>query len=410
MASFLGKSTTGRMTVRRLTKPRPRITVLLGEQLFLFDPNTYRIDGYTDLMLDTELRTLKSPPSNSFSTNEQIWRRGEVLMRSIVPDLNLRRGDLRTGGEGSGSAQRAGRLLMTFEEQPGGWRTMGNGNRLQLELDSRSGAVVSFAVSRGWSYGPATAKVSSATAVRTALSVARGRGKFRGVQQYYVTPNAEFGSEAGRTWAASRQCRLAFVVDLESLVVLIDCNTGDCIGGMEIGASPAESSSQAEAKTSKEPLPAHAVRFLRLAGFPYEGWSSTGRYLGRVQLYSDRDIKQNGSIGFTDELVYHFRSPFSPFGSKLKPIKGPEEACRRAKELVASPPDFKFTAKLEIWDAPTDSKEAKGTGLKDIYIVEGRSPRSDRTYGICMWADTGAVFMYDMDPRPETGRETTPQP
>lgn len=147
-----------------------------------------------------------------------------------------------------------------------------------------------------------------------------------------------------------------------------------------------------------------------MAGFPYEGWTGTGRYLDRVQLHLDGKIKDSGSIGFTDELVYHFRSPFPPFGKNLKPIQDPEEACRRAKALVGSPSGYKFTAKLRTFDYPMKPlKPTWSTGRK-FYEVGGTSPETKRTYAMCMWADTGAVFMYDMSPRPEIDKQTLRHP
>lgn len=151
----------------------------------------------------------------------------------------------------------------------------------------------------------------------------------------------------------------------------------------------------------KVPLPAHALRFLRLAGYPYEGWESSGPYLDTIQLYFGKGERRNGSIGFTDELIFHFFCRLRPFGKELKPVQSATAACERVKTLLGNPSGYRYSASRETYGGmlivPRGLEWMEGKAYYDVAAI---NPQLHRTYTVMIWADSGAVFILELVPRP----------
>jgi hypothetical protein len=157
----------------------------------------------------------------------ELWARAERMLAPLRLPSYLKRDVIRYDpDQGKRNDKIPRKVILKFYATVNGYPSFGNGNKAIIAFDTRDLAVISVEVNEGWTYGPATKKVSEAAAVAAASKVIQLKAK-PSVTVGYFTPSRDQGE--GRRFFDSRQCRLAYSVQWRTGSVLVDANTGEVI-------------------------------------------------------------------------------------------------------------------------------------------------------------------------------------
>lgn len=312
VAAAIGEEFDAASAVCRAPRPNgsglSRWAVHVGEKLFVVDGTDGRIRGYSNLGLSRQLRSASLDVEPFFRNDSQIWSRCEGL-RSAIGAESVEPGRIRHPG--SDRAETRLQVIVEYEASPFGFRTNGNGNSFSVSLDRRTGQVVQFSSVSGWIYETPRVLISADVACELASQI-RGvdRRTVQGSVLQYSVPNAEFGSTRGGFFHA-RRLRLAFNVQFSDALVLIDSETGECLGGALAAAG--EKKRVAQVPRPDQPVN-HGIAkqkslvtsFLRDAQCPPEGFDSISYGMkGSVVAYCNKRGYETSEIWISQGIIHH---------------------------------------------------------------------------------------------------------
>lgn len=202
-----------------------------GERRFSVDEQNGEIRHYSDLTLELKARQLTANPAGKFwSTTEQLWAKGESILDAVnVRGLVRAKITRRTPENRRGYF---GEVHLHFETGPYGYKANGFGNSSEIIFEEKTGKLRYFRVSRGFTYDPPRVVISSDRAKQLAAAICHESADHARANLMYITPNDGWNSTRGP--ALKRAKRLRLVYDCSFRIapsVLIDAETGECLGG-----------------------------------------------------------------------------------------------------------------------------------------------------------------------------------
>ncbi len=214
-----------------------RWRVEAGSLLFSVDDRFGYVALFLDSAADAEARSHSNSSTRYFTTDDSAWMRAEAIRSQIGNQAELVRGVFSDSSEATSlNRTQRGFVQFTFESRPFGRSSGGQGNRIAMLLDQRTGRLVMFTQSTGWTFDSPEAAISEASARTIAAALVRAhlRGlvdEITGVRQAYIQPQEGFGSSLQNPLRIQRRVRWAYVVRFPRCVVYVDAQTGAPLGG-----------------------------------------------------------------------------------------------------------------------------------------------------------------------------------
>lgn len=204
-------------------------------------PDTGRLWSISNIKRDMEIRQRKNRTDRSaFADENSIWKRGRQMLRQADIDrASFFNSDFKQNPDGAAKNEASrGRASMTFEEHPHGYPTHNNGNSVTVTIDLQDGSLIEMFVFDGWSYATPNIKVTQAEAEKTAFAIASRQpridasllGSPDSELQYSIT-NDGLGIAGGDAIRKRHEVRLCYRFSYNGVQVMIDSETGQCVGG-----------------------------------------------------------------------------------------------------------------------------------------------------------------------------------
>lgn len=217
----------------------PLVTSVSNDLMVILDGRDGALRGIFNLAREREIASRpRSGTKGRFAEPSQAWRRGrEILKQAGVQEGAFVQTRLKSFPRSNTIADsHRDRVIMAFESRPFGYPTNGAGNSATVAIDGITGEVLRLRNDVGWSYAKPNIKVTTQQAIDLAKRVATiaGLGSFGSKPASslsYALSDRSFGSPRGEQLRAQKQVRLAYSVDFGRAVVLIDSETGECLGG-----------------------------------------------------------------------------------------------------------------------------------------------------------------------------------
>lgn len=202
-----------------------------------FDKDTQSLRGIFNFAKENAIQKGKNRTYRKFfTTNNSAWTKGNAVLTNLgIKDQALVATDIRVFPDIANTlAANKGQVVLNYETKPYGYRSYGDGNSITLTLDSQDGSLLRLIRRDGWTYGKANVKVTKAQAIKVAAQIASKHG-FGGrsatTELRYALSDKSFGSPRGEQLRAQRIVRLSYNVTIGNATVLVDAETGECLGG-----------------------------------------------------------------------------------------------------------------------------------------------------------------------------------
>ena len=118
-----------------------------------------------------------------------------------------------------------------FGEKPYGYSAFGQGNGVEIGLETRTWRLTHLLITRGWKYDPPKLLVSPEQALklaRSAQSEPFSKTTVKGPK--YLRPLDGTGCALADELVRQKRCRLAYYVTFDGMTHYIDAETGESLG------------------------------------------------------------------------------------------------------------------------------------------------------------------------------------
>lgn len=178
----------------------------------------------------------RANPTTPSDGKEKIHRAGAAIAENLAKGASKWTSSVR----GLGGGRRPPRAFsegwrtasISYTQGAYGYKTNGCGNSIHLSFDLTTFAVASATMQRGWTYRKPKIKISKDKAIAAARVPAKAKGAPKSTELKYVLPTWAFGVDHRRK---ARECVLAYECIWDSVVAMIDAETGEVIGGARFG-------------------------------------------------------------------------------------------------------------------------------------------------------------------------------
>lgn len=238
-AKQMGIPISGKYTLREAAGPRdrPELKVLMidfGQHGFFVRPGTRQVTMYNHHERFRQMPTRPDLAKPKFATEKDWWAHGEAYLRRAKLPYPMRPGRFNEVLTPSGT--NAHTVYLTFEHQPYGISTGGNGNIANFGFDRFTGELRSCMFRLGSTIMPPTIKISERRAIEIATARLKGTyptlvTKVYQVHKQYHLPNDFLASKQAKEFLKAKKVVYSYCVQFNQAFVFVHAESGEIMGG-----------------------------------------------------------------------------------------------------------------------------------------------------------------------------------
>lgn len=226
----------GGALVRRISGDSSPFLITSGSKIFVVDADATYVMSCQNSALDVSLRRASGSAGTFYTTDDLAWQRASQIVDPLILGRGMYRYRLLKRGFGlTVREDLRGRVTFQWEARPFGVRTKLCGNHVTIDLDARTGAVVTYSARFDYTYLQPSGNVTP----EQALAVAKGAVSAHAQSQDFSNPrivkqflpaNGFYSSTLGAQYSTEKKLPYGYSVTFKKWVVFVT-DRGVVVGG-----------------------------------------------------------------------------------------------------------------------------------------------------------------------------------